>query len=60
MGDNEDVKRWIRKIIKQGEIVNPTKSRLLRVLRDIENRGCEQKRFGKLFDEVIDELGLKR
>ena len=60
MGDNEDVKRWIRKILKQEEIANPTKSRLLRVLRDIENRGCEQKRFGKLFDEVIDELGLKR
>ena len=60
MGGDEDVKEWIRKIIKQGKMINPTKSRLLRTLRDIENRGCEQKRFGKLFDEVFEELRLTR
>ena len=60
MGSDEDVRKWIRKILKLGEIVRPTESRLLRILRDKENRGCEQKRFGKLFDEVIEELRLTR
>jgi len=58
MGSDDDVRKWIRKILKLGEIVNPTKSRLLRILRDKENRGCEQKRFGKLFDEVFEDFGL--
>lgn len=56
LGSDDDVKNWIRKEFKKTEIANLTKSRMLRRLRDKENRGCEQKRFGRLFEEVLEEV----
>jgi len=53
MASDEEVKKWIRQKIRQGCTGKLSKSRLLRILRDDENRSCEQKRFGRLFDEVV-------
>jgi hypothetical protein len=52
---DKDVENWICNLIEERNIDSPTKSRLLRILRDEEKRACEQKRFGRIFDTVINQ-----
>ena len=52
---DEDVEYWIFNLIKERNLDSPTKSRLLRILRDEEKRACEQKRFGRIFDMVTNQ-----
>lgn len=47
--NDQEVVNWIKATIKRHRITHPTKSNLLRILRD-EGRACEQKRFGVLFE----------
>ncbi len=52
--DNE-IEKWITNLIKEKKLDSPTKSYLLRVMRDEGNRACEQKRFGRIFDTVVNQ-----
>lgn len=50
--EDQAVIDWILDAMKKPTVTNPTKSSLLRLLRDTEN-ACEQKRFGYLFGEAL-------
>jgi hypothetical protein len=52
-----DVICWIREEYKNGR--GASASRMLRALRD-SGRACEQKRFGRLHMQHLDELGRER
>ena len=54
VGDDDAV-TWICSTIRKQRIQNPTKSGLLRILRD-QGRACEQKRFGALFEVAMSQL----
>jgi hypothetical protein len=55
--DDQAVIDWILDAMEESTATNPSKSSLLRVLRD-EGRACEQKRFGELFDKALAQLEL--
>ncbi len=50
--DDSLVTEWIAQTIRRNKITKPTKSGLLRLLRD-SGMACEQKRFGNLFDDFM-------
>jgi hypothetical protein len=56
-GSNQEVVHWILGALKRYAATKPSKSRLLRVLRD-EGHACEQKRFGDCFDEALAQMEL--
>jgi hypothetical protein len=55
--DDEEVVDWIIGAITRHALDSPSKSSLLRLLRD-EGRACEQKRFGVLFEEALAHSSL--
>ena len=54
--DDEEARHWIRDQIPS--LARPTHSGLLRILRD-GGRRCEQKRFRRLFQEVMASMQLE-
>jgi hypothetical protein len=52
--DDDEVIQWITATIAHHKMTKPTKSFMLRLLRD-EGRACEQKRFGTLFEIAIKQ-----
>jgi hypothetical protein len=50
--DDQEVVDWIIGAITRHALDSPSKSSMLRLLRD-EGRACEQKRFGVLFKEAL-------
>jgi hypothetical protein len=55
--DDADVIDWIREEYKHGR--GASASRMLRALRD-SGRACEQKRFGRLHRQYLDEWDRER
>lgn len=57
--NDQEVVNWIQATIKRHHMTHPTKSNLLRLLRD-EGRACEQKRFGDLFERVMGQISTSK
>jgi hypothetical protein len=48
--DDDAIREWIQKLLPA---VGPKRSAMLEHLRRVEGIACEQRRFGRLFSEVV-------